>query len=135
MRAVIIGLLTWCSLYATDLSDFAVKMQYETSYEKAVQKAKVEKKKVMLLLVTHYCPWCTKFEKRTLSLASIDTAIHNKYVPLILNRQKGKFPKKFDSKRVPTVYFIDPNNESLVYKSVGYRNKKDFTQELKKAEK
>jgi len=135
MRKLILIMLMFLSLYADDISVFAQKMGYETSYEEAVHKAKSEKKNLMFLLVTHYCPWCIKFEKKTLSSARIDKMIHEKYVPLILNRQKGKFPKKFDSKRIPTVFFIDPKNETLLYQSVGYKNRKDFAQELQKAEK
>jgi len=126
-----VTLLMGLTLSASDISEFAGKMSYETEYKIALKKAIKADKKLMLVMVTNYCPWCRKFEKRTLLKEEVNTLIHKDYVPLILNREEGAFPKKFHTKRIPVVLFIDPLKEEVVHKSLGYKNVSDFVKELK----
>lgn len=126
MRYIIILLTLIGALHAASIENFAQNMGYETSYEDAVVKAKKENKLVMLVMVTHYCPWCRKYERDTLSKKSISKLVKEKYIPLVLNREDHKFPMKFDTPRIPTTMFINPNSEALVYKEMGYKVKKEF---------
>ena len=130
MKAVLISLLIVFSLGASEIAEFAQKMSYETDYKVALQKAKETNKEVMFVMVTNYCPWCRKFEKRTLVKEEVNALVHKKYVPLILNREKGEYPKQFFTKRIPVVMFIDPSNEEKVRESLGFKNVKDFVKEL-----
>jgi hypothetical protein len=132
MKTVILTLLTALTLSASDIEAFAQKMSYETDYNTALQKAKASKKHMMFVMVTNYCPWCRKFEKRTLVKDEVNSIVQKNYIPLILNREKGAFPKKFFTKRIPVVMFIDPNSEEVVHESLGYKNVKDFVKELNK---
>lgn len=61
---LLIALIT--TLFAEGYKDFAKEMAYETKYETALQRAKKENKNLMVLMVTNYCPWCSKFEKKLL---------------------------------------------------------------------
>lgn len=131
MKIIILTLLAALILSASDIAEFAKKMSYETEYTTAMQKAIKSDKKLMLVMVTNYCPWCRKFEKRTLLKEEVNALVHKDYVPLILNREKGEFPKKFYTKRIPVVLFIDPNKEETVHESLGYKNVSDFVKELK----
>lgn len=120
-------ILTLCvSMHAASIENFAKKMAYETSYEKAITKAKRENKLLMLVMVTHYCPWCRKYERDTLSKKSIASLVNKKYIPLVLNREGRAFPAKFDTPRIPTTMFIDPNKEIIVYQEMGFKVKKEF---------
>ncbi len=110
----------------SDHTIFAKEFGYEVDYVKAIQKAKKENKQLMFVMVANFCPWCLKFEKKVLSNTQLNEQIHKKYVPLILNREEKKFPVKFDSPMIPTVYFVDPKSEEIVNKSVGYHNRFDF---------
>ena len=107
-------------------------MSYETDYKVALEKAKKSNKQVMFVMVTNYCPWCRKFEKRTLVKDEVNLLVHNKYIPLILNREKGEYPKKFYTTRIPVVMFIDPNKEEKIRESLGYKKVKEFIEELNK---
>jgi len=130
MKKLLIFLLTTLVLGASEVSEFAQNMSYETDYKLALQKAKAQNKGLMFVMVTNYCPWCRKFEKRTLIKEEINTLVHQKYVPLILNREKGEYPQKFFTKRIPVVMFIDPNSEEKIGESLGFKNVKDFMKVL-----
>ena len=130
MRLFIITLLSIFVLHAGSIEDFALKHDYETNYEKAIAKAKKEKKTVMMVMVTHYCPWCRKYERNTLSKKSVNALIAKKYVALILNRQKHQFPDKFDTPRIPTTFFIEPHKERLIYSEMGFKTKSQFMEML-----
>jgi len=132
MKVVLMSLLITLTLGASEIAEFAQKMSYETNYAVALQKAKEQKKELMFVMVTNYCPWCRKFEKRTLVKEEVNTLVHKKYVPLILNREKGKYPKKFFTKRIPVVMFINTNTEETIHESLGFKNVKDFLVELNK---
>ena len=110
---------------------FAERMGYETDYQAARTKAKKEGKNILLVLTTNYCPWCRKFEQNVLEKRSVNREIHKKYVPVILNRDEKKFPEKFASTFTPVTYFIDANNEEILYKVAGYNNKDEFLQLIK----
>lgn len=114
-------------LFADGYKEFARSMQYETNYEKALERAKAEGKNVMVLMITNYCPWCTKFEKRTLSDATIDTQIKAEYIPVIINKEEKNFPSFLNVPIVPTTFFIDSKEQKVLHQSVGFSNKDDFT--------
>lgn len=108
------------------IDSFAKKMSYETSYEKALKRAKLEKKDIMFVLVTNYCPFCRKFEKRSLSSEEIDKIVKANYIPLIINRETHNFPKRFESERIPATYFVNYKDDTKFEIHLGYRPKKDF---------
>ena len=106
--------------------DFASAMHYETDYNKALAKAKKENKNVLFVLVANYCPWCRKFEERVLMKKDVNELIHKKYVPLILNREKGNFPKEFSKSMTPIVHFINAKTGKSYHNVVGYNNREEF---------
>lgn len=132
MKTLLFILLATLTLSASDIAEFSQQMSYETDYTVAIQKAKKSNKKVMFVMVTNYCPWCRKFEKRTLTKDEVNSIVHKKYVPLILNREKGEYPKQFYTKRIPVVMFIDPTSEEKIRESLGFKKVKEFIEELKK---
>jgi len=132
MKYVLLVVVTVLSLSASDIAEFAKQMSYETNYKVALEKAKNSNKQIMFLMVTNYCPWCRKFEKRTLVKDEVNLLVQKKYIPLILNREKGEYPKQFYTKRVPVVMFIEPNKEKKIRESLGYKKVKAFVEELKK---
>ncbi|UFH60110.1 thioredoxin family protein [Sulfurovum mangrovi] len=111
--------------------NFAEMMGYETDYQAALKKAKKEHKNLMLVLTTSYCPWCRKFETNVLQKEEVNKAVHEKYVPLTLNRDEKQFPAKFTSSFTPVIYFIDASNEKILHKVTGYSQREEFLYLLK----
>ena len=107
-------------------SDFATALKYETNYESALARGKKEGKNILFILVSNYCPWCRKFENRVLSKVDVDKAIHENYIPLIINREEGGFPKEFSKQMTPTVHFIDAKTQKVYHTVVGYNNREEF---------
>ena len=75
----------------------------------------------MLVVVTSYCPWCRKFERKTLASKKIAPIVKSMYIPVIVDRNKDaeSFPKKFQTPCIPTVFFIDPKDEMEYWESIG----------------
>lgn len=110
---------------------FAALMGYETDYRIAMQKAKKTGKNLMLVLTTNYCPWCRKFETNVLQKEEVNRAVHEKYIPVILNRDEKKFPEKFTSTFTPVIYFIDASDEKILHQVTGYSQREEFLYLLK----
>lgn len=126
MKKIILLTLLWSLALGESYKDFAKEMAYETSYETALERAKKEKKELMVLMITNYCPWCSKFEKKTLADQAIDKTIKSNYIPLIINREEKNFPKYLNAPVVPVVFFVKPNGEKVIYENIGFSNKEDF---------
>ena len=126
MKSIILLLLATTLMFAEDYKGFAKRMGYETEYKTALIKAKKENKELMVLMVTNYCPWCSKFEKKTLSDEKVDSVVKSKYIPLIINRQEGNFPSYLHTPIVPVTFFVNPDDEKVIHESVGFSNKIDF---------
>lgn len=123
------------SLYGAKIDEFAKKANYERDYETALIKAKKENKMIMLLVVADYCPWCKKFEKKTLLNSSIKTIVNNNFIPLVIDKikEKGKYPAEYASPLIPAVFFIDPKTEKSVHKTIAYMTKKEYKKNMDEA--
>lgn len=65
--------------------------------EEAVEKSKVEKRKVMMFLFTDWCTWCKRMESITLDNTDIADYINRNYYPVKFNAE-GKETVKFKDK-------------------------------------
>ena len=132
MRIFVILALLSTLIFAQTIEEFAMKYQYETDYSVALQKAKKAHKYLFFVMVTNYCPWCHKYEKRTLADEKINAEIHKRFIPLILNREKGNFPDQFKTPIVPVTYIVNHKDGSILQKEIGYKGKKDLREILGK---
>ncbi|UFS61614.1 thioredoxin family protein [Sulfurimonas sp. HSL-3221] len=105
----------------------AASLGYETNFDNAVKRAKKEHKNVMLVLVANYCPWCRKFEELVLRKEDVNALVHQKYVPVILNKEKDAFPPEFNISFTPVVHFIDPVTLKGYHTVAGYNSREEFT--------
>jgi len=112
--------------------DFSHDMRYETNFRDAIKRANIEKKDIFFVMVTNYCPWCRKLENMTLSTSEVDKYVQKNYIPLVLNREKGAFPKELYKPIVPVVYVLDYKTLKPKKISLGYKTKHDFLKELKR---
>ena len=127
-KILLMLLLIYSTLFGAKIDEFASHMGYYRDYNKALAQAKKENKTLFIVQVSDYCPWCRKFERKTLQYSTIAIKINQNFIPLVLDRglDKGKYPQKYYSDRIPTTYFVDPNNEKIIKESMGYIKKKDF---------
>ncbi|MEN8717966.1 MAG: thioredoxin family protein [Sulfurovum sp.] len=126
MKTLLIVVLGLTLSFANDYKTFASKMDYNLDYKVALTKAKESKKDIMIVMVANFCPWCVKFEKLILEKEKYDKQIKDNFIPLIINREEGNFPKFLDTPIVPTIYFVDFKSEKIKNKVVGYNNRLDF---------
>lgn len=128
MKSLILILSFFLSLNAAHIDDFASEMGYERDYTIALSKAQDQNKTIMLVVVGDTCPWCRKFERKTLSHEVVDMTIKADFIPLIIDRKhdEGKYPDIYNAKRIPTVYFLNPKKETQIYESMGYVKVKDY---------
>ncbi len=130
---LLLSLFGLSSLFGAN-AQFIEQMHYESDYQTALQKALKENKSIMMVLSTKTCPWCRKMENQTLKKDEINNSIKEHFIPLALdNDDPNSFPKQFETKVVPTIYFVDPKQEEVFARSLGYKNKKDFGKILNEA--
>ena len=134
MQIFSLMLLLTLSLWATDNSVKA--LEYFSDYSSAITLAQKENKPLMLVVVTSYCPWCRKFERKSLASKSVSSVVKKHFVAVIVDRNKDAeiFPKQFQSPRIPVVFFIDPNSEKAFWETIGYLNRVDFLDALGEAQ-
>ncbi|NPA66087.1 MAG: thioredoxin fold domain-containing protein [Epsilonproteobacteria bacterium] len=123
MKFLVILFLFFSSLNAQffeDYKDFAQLMKYETDYDTARKKALQEKKLLFVFFVKDGCPFCSKMEDEILTDKDVRKYIKQNYIPLVINQYDGRYPKFLDSYIAPVSYVIDPKDEKIVRKIVGY---------------
>ena len=132
MKFLLTLLVLTLTLFSASVDDYAFLMGFERDYETAIVKAKKENKPLMMVLGADYCPWCRKFERKTLSSELMQPYLENDVVTLIVDKKYDikSFPKKFRTNFTPKVFFIDPKNGESFYDTVGYIKKKEFVREL-----
>jgi len=131
MKFILVCLFLVLNLAASS-KEFIEKMGYETNYEVSLKKARKENKNLMMIGSTKSCPWCRKMERQTLSKKNIKNFINEKYIVVAVDQDLGNYPKKYEIKVVPTIFFINAKDESIKEKVLGYKNKKDFKEILEK---
>ena len=135
MRILFILSLLSLTLFSAHIDEYATQMGFERDYKTALAKAKKVKKPLMMVLGSRYCPWCRKFEKKTLSSKLIKHALDENFVTLIVDKRYdiASFPKEFRVNFTPKVFFINPLTQKSFYETTAYMKKRDFAQELETA--
>lgn len=126
MKIFLSLLATLSFVHAAHIDDFASKAGYLRDYTTAIEIAKKQKKMVMLLVVADYCPWCKKFERKTLQTAEVDVKVKENFIPVVIDKYKDSYPQEFKSPVIPSVFFIDPLTQKPLTSTVAYMKKKEF---------
>ena len=132
MKYFILLTLMFSLSFAAQIDEFASDVNYMRDYNSAIKVAKEQNKPIMLLVVTNYCPWCKKFERKTLKSSMIKELVQKDFIAVVIDKKtdEGKYPKEYKAPLVPTVYFIDPKTQKPLYESLGYMKKKTFSKEM-----
>ncbi len=132
MKLLVLILSLYSLLFAAHIDTFAQEMNYSRDYNSALAQAKKENKMLMILVVGDYCPWCKKFERKTMKRKCVDAKVKADFIPVIIDKykDKGKYPEQFYSPVIPSVYFVDARNEESLHQSVAYMKKDEFLDNL-----
>ncbi|MBL6973566.1 MAG: thioredoxin family protein [Sulfurimonas sp.] len=129
-------LLFSLTLFAAHIDNFAKEMNFHRDYNTALSQAKKENKMLVMVLGADYCPWCRKFENKTLNSALVKPYLQKEVITLVVDKKFDieSFPKKFTTQYTPRVFYINPSNEDILHDTFGYIKKKDFMKDLQKAQ-
>ena len=56
--------------------------------------------------------------------------VQKSFVPLSVSQDTKNFPQKYPVEVVPTIYFINPKDGSVIEKILGYQDRKEFSEIL-----
>lgn len=133
---ILIALLTLFSfIYAAQIDEFATEVTYLRNYEMAIKMAKEQNKIVMLVVVADYCPWCKKFERKTLKDSTVMTKVNENFVGIVIDKykDKGTYPEEFLTPVIPVVFFIEPKERKVLTKTVAYMKPDEFIKNMNEA--
>ena len=85
---------------------FANGVHFEHNFDKALKKARVENKEVMMMYSATWCPECNYMKEVVFKDKRVVKYIENHFVLLGLDIQKDKLPKGFNFVGIPTFFFI-----------------------------
>lgn len=130
---ILLTLLTLFSfVYAAQIDEFAAEVNYLRNYDLAVKTAKEQKKILMIIVVGDYCPWCKKFERKTLKDSAVMAKVNENFVGIIIDKykDKGKYPKEYYAPLIPAVFFIDPKDQKSLFETVAYMKPDEFMENM-----
>ena len=124
--------VTIVSLLALGASVWAG-VSWEQNYDTALEKAKKEKKLVMVDVYTDWCGWCKKLDRDTYSNKDVETKLTKEFISLKINPEKSaqnkNLAKQFGTHGYPHIVFLDAEGKKLS-EIGGYLPPKDFLSQL-----
>jgi len=132
---LLLTLLLSLTLFGANIDKFAHEMHFERDYASALTKARQAHKPLLMVLGADYCPWCRKFEHKTLSSKLIKPRLEKEFIVLVVDKKFDikTFPSKFRTQFTPRVFFINPKDESIILDTTGYIKRKVFNTKLDEA--
>ncbi len=115
-------------LFGADAKEAAAQLGAENSFTAALQKAKSEKKILVMVIVKKNCRWCDKLVAKTLSEPEVKERLKS-YVTLIIDSDDD-FPSEFKENFFPSIFYIDAASGESVYENIGFVGKKCFLNDL-----
>jgi thiol:disulfide interchange protein len=92
-------------------------VNWQQSYDAALQKARQEKKLVMVDVYTDWCGWCKKLDKDTYSHKNVEAKLAKDFVSLKINPEKSaqgaKLAKDFGTRGFPHIVFLDATGKKI----------------------
>ncbi len=113
-------------------SIFANELNLANSYEKALEIAQKEKKRIFVMLTSENCGYCVRFEKNVLSKEAVIKALNENFVSVLIDVEKSNPPAHLDNLGTPTFYFLNNKGQKL-HRTVGYQNADIFLGQIGRA--
>ena len=104
-------------------------------YDAALEKAKKDKKLVMVDLYTDWCGWCKKLDKDTYSDKDVEAKLTKDFIAVKVNPEKSqrnaKLSRDFGTTGFPHIVFVDADGKK-VSESGAYLPAAQFLEQLNK---
>jgi len=128
VAAIIVGLVLVGATARASVS-------WEQNYDAALEKAKKEKKLVMVDVYTDWCGWCKKLDRDTYSNKDVEAKVNKEFIALKVNPEKSaqnkNLAKQFGTRGYPHIVFLDAEGKKISEIS-GYLPAGDFLSQLNK---
>lgn len=125
MKTLLLSLLLVCNLMAVTAEDAAWLLNAQTDFNKALKKARNEKKPMLVLIVVKDgCSWCEKMVNETMQDKKIKDALADSVI--VVADFHSDVAKAYKAKLTPTIYFIDPKTKKSVAEQIGYEKPGNF---------
>ena len=96
-------------IFALGISLIASDLQFEHDFNTALQKAKNEKKEVMMMYSAPWCPECNYMKEVVFKNKEVSEYIQKHFIVLSLDVQKDTLPDGFNFPGIPAFFFLDEN--------------------------
>ncbi len=110
-------------------------VNWEQNYDAGLEKAKKDKKLVMVDVYTDWCGWCKKLDKDTYSNKDVEDKLAKNFIAVKLNPEKtpqgAKLARQFGTTGYPHVVFLSADGNK-VFEINGYLPPQQFLKELDK---
>ena len=102
------------------------KLHWETDMDVAFERAKKERKNVMVMIEEADCKWCMKMKKGALSDPKVQDRLQS-YILLKVKRSDKKTADRIEdfTGAIPSFYFMQPDQE-MIESVIGYFITEDF---------
>jgi len=96
-------------IFALGISLIASDLQFEHDFNTALQKAKKQKKEVMMMYSAPWCPECNYMKEVVFKNKEVSEYIQKHFIVLSLDVQKDTLPDGFNFPGIPAFFFLDEN--------------------------
>jgi len=131
LKLFLLLMLSLSVLFAVNAEEGAQSMGAENQYSAAIERAKAEKKMLVLVIVKENCRWCEKLLYGTLADTEVQKAL-KKSVVVVVDKD-ASYPNAFKVNLFPSIFYIDYASQKSVYENVGYVAKEDFLTDLRES--
>jgi thioredoxin-related protein len=108
-------------------------VDWERNYDAGLEKAKKDKKLMMVDIYTDWCGWCKKLDRDTYSDADVGNKVTKDFVAVKLNPEKSpqgaRLSRQFGTTGFPHIVFVDATG-AKVSEINGYLAPKEFLKRL-----
>lgn len=133
MRTLLFVCMLSGMLFAMNAQQAAKVLGVENSYDQAIQKAKHEKKILVMVVVKEHCRWCEKLVNTTLKEPRVQKRLQD-FVTVVVDKDAA-YPADFREDFFPSIFYVDYSTEKSIYENVGYIGAKCFLNDLDGVEK
>lgn len=124
-------------LTVASVSSYAqMEFTHDKSWEEVIKMAAQKKKLIFVDAFTDWCGPCKMMTANTFPDPEVGKFFNDNFINVKLDMEKGEgltFAQKYGVRAYPTLMFINPENQQVVYTILGYRKPDQFLAEGQKA--